>query len=113
MATLKELWRGGQDGRLSPWEVAKALGFREASKELHGGEPNLPWIASRVTKIGGGHPSAQSLWELFAKIDADPEWYPGKHNGKRRGPKPLFNAAKRLCVARSAMAAKTNQGQEP
>ena len=27
--------------------------------------------------------------------------------------KPLFNGAKRLCVARSAMAAKTNHGQEP
>ena len=71
MATLKELWLGGQDGRLSPWEVAKALGLREASKELHGGQPNLPWIASRVTKIGGGHPSDQSLWELLTKIDAE------------------------------------------
>ena len=50
-ATLRDLWLSGQDGRLSPWEVAKALAFREANKEIHDGVPNLEWIASRVTKV--------------------------------------------------------------
>lgn len=54
-ATLKELWLSGQEGRLSPWEVAKALAFREASKEIHDGVPDLGWIAERLTKVGGGH----------------------------------------------------------
>lgn len=112
-ATLKELWQSGQDGRLSPWEVAKALAFREASKEIHDGVPNLGWIAERLTKVGGGHPGKPALSELFAKIDADPDWYPGKYGGLKRGRKPVFNVAKRLCVARSAMAAKANNGQEP
>ena len=38
-----------------------------------------------MTKIGGGHPSQAALHEFFAKVYADPEWFPGKHNGKKRG----------------------------
>ena len=71
--TLSELWRSAPHGRLSPWEVAKALGLREASKEIHGGQPNLPWIAARVSKVGGGHPDRASLHELFAKVPPMPK----------------------------------------
>ena len=53
--------------------MAKALGLREASKELHCGKVNEPWIAARVTKQGGGSPTPQSLHELFDKVDADPD----------------------------------------
>ena len=45
--TLRELWLGGQHGRLCPWEQAKALGLRQASREIHGGKVNLPWIPLR------------------------------------------------------------------
>ena len=110
---LYQLWHGGQDGRLSAWQVARALGLREGSKEIHGGQVNLPWVAQRLTKNGGGCPTTASLHELFHKIDADPEWFPGKHSGEKRGPKPLFNAAKRRCVATSMMARKHNRGEEP
>ena len=48
---LRRLWHGGQEGRLSAWEVAKALGLREASKELHDGTLNLPWVAQRLKKL--------------------------------------------------------------
>ena len=73
---------------------------------MHGGQPNLAWIASQLTKSGGGAPTRAALHELFAKIDGDPEWFPGKHSGVKRGPKPLLTAAKRRCIAASAMAAK-------
>ena len=111
--TLRGLWHAAPVGRLSPWETAKALGLREASKELHGGTGNLPWIAARLSKVGGGHPGAPALCELFAKVDADPDWFPGKHNGAKRGPKPLLTHAKRRCIAQSAMTAKRKHGQEP
>ena len=91
---LRQVWLSAPAGRLCPWEVAKALGLREASRELHGGQPNLEWIASRVTKSGGGAPTRAAMHELFAKIDSDPEWFPGKHSGAKRGPKPLLTAAK-------------------
>ena len=61
--TLQQLWRSAPVGRLSAWEVAKALGLREASKELHDGQTNEAWVAERVSKIGGGHPSKQALHE--------------------------------------------------
>ena len=45
--TLRNFWRSAPDGRLSPWEQAKALGLREASKVVHKGKANIPWIAFR------------------------------------------------------------------
>ena len=110
---LRAYWRNAPVGRLCPWEQAKALALREVSAELNDGElTTLPWIAARVTKVGGGHPDRASLHEFFAKVDADPDWFPGKHNGKKRGPAPVLTAAKRRCVANSAMSAK-KAGEEP
>jgi hypothetical protein len=117
--TLRNLWKGGPSGRLSAWEVAKALAFREASKVVHNGQVKLPWISTHLTKIpeegknNGESPGTSALHELFAKIDADPDWFPGKHTGAKRGPKPLFNAAKRRCVATSFMSRKKNLGEQP
>ena len=112
-AELRAYWRGGPAGRLCPLEQMRALALRDVHKELHDDEPApLSWIAERVTKTGGGHPEKQSLHEFFAKVDGDPEWFPGKHSGKQRGPRPVLNKAKRRCIAASAMAAK-KAGQEP
>ena len=46
-------------------------------------------------------------------VDADSEWFPGKHNGAKRGPKPLLTAAKRRRIANAAMAGKKNRREEP
>ena len=112
---LRSLWLGDSapQGRLSAWDQAKALGLREASKEIHNGRTQLGWIAARVTKVGGGHPAVGSLHEFFSKVDADKDWFPGKHSGAKRGPAPLLTAAKRRCIARSAMTAKAVHKQEP
>ena len=75
---LRRAWLHAPNNRLCAWEVAKALGLRQANKEIHNGNVNLPWIVVRVTKVDGGCPSTPSLHELFGKIDADPEWFPGK-----------------------------------
>ena len=66
-----------------------------------------------MEKVGGGKPSKQAVGQLFALVDADKEWYPGKHNGAKRGRKPLLTPAKRRCIAQSAMAAKREHGEEP
>ena len=46
---------------------------------------------------------------------ADPAWHPGKREPAREkpGPKPKLTKAKKLCIARSAMALKSTQGVEP
>ena len=110
---LKDLWLSAIPGRLSPWQQAKALALREVSMELHGGKVHLSWICARLTKGGGGHPQKGSLHEFFHKVDSDPEWFPGKHSGAKRGPRPLLTRRKRQCMAASAMAAKKRRRQEP
>lgn len=110
---LRNFWLSGPPGHLSPWEQAKALGLREASKEIHDGMVNGPWICARLTKTGGGQPQRPALHQFFQKVDADPDWFPGKHSGKPRGPKPLLTSQKRLCIASSAMEAKRRRRQEP
>ena len=110
-ATLASLWRSAPAGKLSPWEQAKALALREAHQDLHG-HVCLSWVAARVMKTGGGNPTKQSMDEFFRKVDADPEWYPGKHHGGKRGPRVSLTTAKRKILAASAMAIKA-RGAEP
>ena len=72
-----------------------------------------PMDCERLEKVGGGKPSKQAVGQLFALVDTDKEWYPGKQNGAKRGRKPLLTRAKRRCIAQSAMAAKREHGEEP
>ena len=67
----------------------------------------------RDGEVGGGQPGTSALSQFFALVDSDAEWYPGKHNGAKRGPKPLLTSSKRRCIARSAMVAKKQRGDEP
>ena len=62
---LRDAWLHAQPGRLSAWGQAKTLALREVSRELHG-RTQLAWIAARVEKAGGGHPSLAALHQLFA-----------------------------------------------
>ena len=73
---LRKLWLSAPEGRLSPWEQAKALALREASRMLHDDWDNLSWVCERLTKSGGGHPPPGSLHEFFSKVDTDSDWYP-------------------------------------
>ena len=89
------------------------MALRDVSKELHDGKPSLEWIAARVEKVGGGHPSRSALCQFFQMVDRDTDWYPGKCDGAKRGRKPLLTAAKRRCIAQSAMTAKKRRGNDP
>ena len=53
---LKPLWEQWRKGGLSAWEQAKALSFRETSKEAFDGQVRLGWICGKLTKRGGGYP---------------------------------------------------------
>ena len=52
-AALEAMWLSAPHGRLCPWQQARALALREASRELHSGRTQLEWIAARVVKVGG------------------------------------------------------------
>ena len=89
------------------------MALRDVSRELHGGKTCLDWIAARVKKVGGGHLGRSALCQFFQLVDNDPEWHPGKHEGAKRGRKPLLTPAKRRCIAQSAMTAKKRRGNDP
>ena len=117
--TLRALWHTSAPGRLTPWQQARALAFREASREIYGGHVAVNWIAGFLKKTDDAgtaytdlSPSHQSLNEFFNKVDADPDWFPGKHSGTKRGPKPLLSKSKRARIASSAMTQK-REGFEP
>ena len=40
-------------------------------------------------------PGHGSVSEFFQKVDADPEWFPGKVSGQKRGRKAVMTPAKR------------------
>ena len=52
--SLRDLWLAAPPGRLCPWQQARALALREASRELHG-RAQLCWIAARLEKVLVSH----------------------------------------------------------
>ena len=72
----------------------------------------LQFVAAKVVKAGGGNPSPTAIAKLFAKMDSDPLWFPGKSSRERRGPSPVLTGVKRTSIARSAMSMK-RKGVEP
>ena len=103
---LRSLWLSAPHGRLSPWQQARALALREASRELHSGRTQLEWVAARVKKVGGGSPGQDALHKFFKLVDSDPDWFPGKQQLGKRGRPSLLTPAKRRYIASSAMTAK-------
>ena len=115
---LQSAWLESAQGKLCGREQAKAWALREVWREEHEGSYGmLTFIASRVQKTAGGsasggHPSKGSLVEFFAKVDADADWFPGKHSGTPRGPKRLLRGVRRNAVAAAAKRLK-REGEEP
>ena len=112
MATsLKDLWKAGKDGCLSPLEQCRAWALREVYREMDVPEKKLyTKMAAKLTKIGGGHPTSRAVLLFFEKADNDEEWYPGKVE-EGRGRPPALNGVARGAIQRSAEAMKRNGGE--
>ena len=96
MASLESLWKEGRDGALSPLEQMRAWALRTAQRDIGGDKAvNLEKIADRVTKVGGGHPTREAIRRFLDRVDADPEWYPGKNYRKRSGPQAVLQGKKK------------------
>ena len=69
-------------------------------------------VAQKLVKIGpqGGQPTSRAVLKLFAKIDSDDDWYPGKVE-EGRGRKPALNPLAQSVIARSAMSIKRKGGE--
>ena len=110
---LKEAWLGGRDGYLSPLSEARAWALREVWRDENTSEWGMmSYISGKLKKKGGGHPSVAAVSKFFAKLDADPEWFPGKTDRTSYGPASVITPTNQAIVARSAMAMAA-RGQEP
>ena len=72
----------------------------------------VSFTAERITKVGGGHPGPAAVTKLFARMDADKDWFPGKSYQKSRGPAPALSSQAKAAIAKSAMRMK-RRGCEP
>ena len=119
---LKGMWLGSRAGTLCAREQAKAWALREiwkAKKEsCHG---LCAFVAKRVRKSGPGgtptarsaHPTGEAISQLFDRMDADAQWFPGKRDPDAAppGPQPILRGVKRQAVAAAAQAIKRRGGE--
>jgi len=110
-SSLRDLWKAGKEGCLSPLEQSRAWALREVYREMEIPEKKLyTKIADKLTKVGGDKPTARAVLLLFDKIDGDDDWYPGKVE-EGRGRKPALTGLARSTIKRSAEAIKRNGGE--
>ena len=103
---------GTQQGRLPPWEVAKAVAMDVVISDMEKwqgrscyellGQGKVPYIASKLTKVGGGTPSDRAVRGVLASGKAQ-GWYPGKVSGDAGGRPAVFSDHVKQEVARVAM----------
>ena len=104
---LRELWLTGPPGQLCALEQAKAWVVREVWRSENKGSYGMnTFIAERVVKGDGSHPSGQAVSMFFDKFDNDDDWFPGKQHGQQRGRKRVLTGVKAAAVCRSAKALK-------
>ena len=118
-AALSRAWFAGKEGGLCGREQARAWALREVWREEGKSDYGaMSFVASRVrkTKAGkpsGDHPTSQSIKEFFERVDADPEWHPGKvAEGGLRGRKRVLRGPKQTAIVAAAKRLK-KQGEEP
>ena len=104
---LRKAWTEGRAGTLSALSEAKAWALREVWRS----EGNCDWglvkfAAERVTNVGGGNPHPPALSKFFAKVDKDPDWFPGKSAQEQCGPAPALSGQAKNAIAQAAMAMK-------
>ena len=110
---LRKAWLQGKDGSLPAREQAKAWALREVWRQDQKPEYGMnTFIATKVTKQGGGAPSPQAIIKLFMRIDADEDWFPGKANYENIGAPRVITSSQRAVVSRCAMRMK-EKGVEP
>ena len=107
---LRPAWLDAKKGSLPGREQAKAWALRQVwrddGKSHHG---MLPYIVGKLKKKGGGPPSSSAVFQFFAKVDADDDWFPGKANYDDVGVGPVMTAQQRGAMARCAMTMKKNR----
>ena len=85
---LRKAWLEGRRGNLSALSEAMLWAVRAVWRAEKGSLHGLQtFAAGLVTKVGTGeHPTHRAVGLFYARVDADPEWYPGKSGQVTHGP---------------------------
>ena len=106
---LRKAWLDDRHGNLNAFGEAKAWALREIWRAVHDNNDYgmLPSVAARVKKCGTGEsPSKAALFQLFQKVEADDEWFPGKSYQEKHGPVKVLDGTCVQAIATCAQAAK-------
>ena len=100
---------------MTPRQAFVAYGLREAWRANHGDKTYgmLLFVKEHLAQTSQLKVSPQALFNLYKKFDADPEWFPGKLSGGKRGRKRALSGTAEASVARSLMARKATHDMEP
>ena len=100
-------------GKLPPFEVTKAIAFEEVitQMEKHMGKScwqllgvgKKEFIASKLTKVGGGHPSTRQVTKHYTKAKKDATWFPGRKPENQGGRPEQITPAQKQAIANKAM----------
>ena len=106
-------WVSGRTGTLSPWSQALVFALCKVSAKLEVAYTD-PELAQEVYKVGGGHPTRESIRLLRQRFEEDTCWYPGKvsEEAHQPGRHKVITPAQEHVIATSAMAMKA-RGVEP
>ena len=109
--TLQDAWLNSPKNKLGAKGEALAWALRKAWFASGNGKYGMLGFVQEHTTIDGHAPRPNTLTDLYKKIDADPEWYPGKLAGAAPGrPSAMTNTSKSV-LARSAMAESKRGGE--
>ena len=107
-----------QEGRLTPWELAKVWALHQVVQQMAeqwGMQPAEvvgtrvdAFIAAQVVVKGGGHPTERTVRQAIAKC-SEPTWFPGKQDRSKAGRKRIYSDFVKHEVARVAMDMKANR----
>ena len=105
---LEEARHKAREGHMTPMTEARAWALREMWREARKSDRGmLSYIGRKVVtyKEGGAgcHPSPSAISQFFAKVDGDPDWFPGKSGRTKSGPASVLTPTKQAAVARTAM----------
>lgn len=111
---LEDAWLQGSVGSLSALSQAKLWAARAVWRADKKSDHGVQSFAARLVKKCGTdeHPSQSAVRQFYAKIDADPAWFPGKIYRENSGPSRVLSGQQTAAIARSAEAMK-RRGAEP
>ena len=101
------------EGKLPPFEVAKAIAFEAVITQIEKHTKKSCWelmgmgkkdfTAKQLQVVGGGHPTARAVQKHWTKAKQEGKWFPGKKPSNQGGRPSQIPQAQKQVIADKAM----------